>query len=90
MSDTPIVFLEHHQNYPTHSAYDDEDRPDIFAVWGPASQYNKVEAEGRTDYKDVPHYRVLSLVECKPEKERGRASYAYQLLESRGQLPNHP
>lgn len=88
----PIVFLEHQHNAPTHSAYRAHDRPDMLAVSGPKSKYNdmKVDGKDRTDYRGVPHYQVLSLVECKPNRDDGRAqvaSYAYQLMESRPDVP---
>ncbi len=64
----------------------------MLAVWGPKSNYDelKINLKGRTDYQGVAHYKVLSLVECKPNSDDGRAqvaSYAYQLMESRPDVP---
>ncbi len=86
--DSHIVFLDHHENIPIDHLYNAKNRPDLLAVPGPTTKYKQVDT--RTDYREVQHYRVISLVECKPFKENGQAqaaSYAFQLLEARPDMP---
>lgn len=85
-----FVFLDHHHYSPTHHPYNLDDKPDLLAVPGPLDQYKQVTINGRTDYREVPHYKVISLVECKADGEEGRvqaASYSFQLLEARPDMP---
>ena len=79
------VFLDRHTNHPTHHPYDAKDVPDIVGVEGPCDKWTQ--AKGKTP---VPHYQIVTIVECKPRNKDGRsqlATYAFQLLEARPDLP---
>ena len=65
------------------------DVPDLVGVMGPCENWTRVE-EGQPIYHKVPHYQIVTVVEIKARKRRERsqlASYAYQLLAARPDLP---
>ena len=89
---TPLTFIDHHSNAPTHFPDDQhsdpvKDAPDLLAVYNP-TDFTK-SAEGK--YKGVPHHRVVGIVEAKPRERGGgraqAASYAYRHQQAR---PDHP
>lgn len=65
------------------------DKGDIVVVRGPASDYQRKEPDSDV-YHKVKFHQIVSIIECKPWKENGSgqsASYSFQLLEARPDMP---